>query len=544
LTALIQDPNPQTLDDELAAALAATAEDGINPEAGLRAARRALALATQMGRSLDEAAAEAWACTHLARMGRHAEMLVQARFVLPRLAGAHQLGLRRELLRFMTLSASEMGSFDVALDAAHELSQISRASGAAGDALAAAFLLAVCLERMGDSWQAVRLLNEALTAYGDAEPSHPVLVAANAVCAISLGMAHRLRDTGADEELRAMLANGRQQGERALALLALVPGDTYEVAVPGNLGETLLLQGEIEAARPLLLEALELAVARGLKAHAWRVRTSLADCQLATGDADRARQLARSLITEMGGAAPQQTAIRAHDAAYRACRALGLHEQALHHLEAAERIDRQRTTAQLRSQSQLFVTRSEADRARAQADLAHADADWQRHRAAEYAAAAERDALTGLGNRRHLERRCAELLPALAQDGSALSLALLDVDHFKLVNDTHGHAAGDQVLVQLAQLLRENMRTGDVLARHGGEEFVIVLPGMPLPRAAEVCERLRERVAGHPWALAGGVTISIGLVASPPLELHTLLQRADEAMYRAKRAGRNSVVVA
>jgi diguanylate cyclase len=345
-----------------------------------------------------------------------------------------------------------------------------------------------------------------------------------------------------------MLAGGRAHGERALALLQQVAGDTYDVAVPGNLGEILALQGDLQAARPLLERALELALQRGLKGHIWRVRTSIADWHLAAGDAERARHMAKGLIDEMacsGAAVPQQTAIRAHDAAYRACRALQRHEEALQHLEAAERLDRQRTTAQLRSQSQLFVTRTEAEQARAQADLAHADAAWQRQRAAEYAAVAERDALTSLGNRRHLERRATELLPALAAAGEPLSLALLDIDHFKRVNDRHGHAAGDQVLVHLAQLLRENTRGGDVLARHGGEEFVVLLPGMPLPRAAEVCERLRQRVAAHGWPLGErGITISIGLAASPPLALEALLARADEALYRAKRAGRNSVVVA
>jgi diguanylate cyclase len=540
----LTDPRHTTAPDgALAAALAAAAEPGTNPEAGLQAARRALALANDLGLTNEGAQAEAWSCVHLSRMGRHAETLSRARGVMPRLEAPGLEGPQRELLRYVTLSASEIGAFDVALDAAHALSQASRRSGRPDDALAASFLLAVCLERMGDSWQAVRLLGEALAAYGSGAPSHPLLVAANGVCAISLGMAHRLRDTGADDEMRAMLAAGRAQGERALALLKQVPGDTYDVAVPGNLGETLLLQGELALARPLLMQAMELAQTRGLKAHTWRVRTSLADWYLASGDAERARHLARGLIAEMGEQAPQQTSIRAHDAAYRACRALGLHEEALLHLETAERTDRQRTTSQLRSQSQLFVTRTEAEQARAQADLAHADAAWQRQRAAEYAAAAERDALTGLGNRRHLERRCAELLPTLADEGQPLSLALLDIDHFKLVNDQHGHAAGDQVLVHLAQLLRENTRGGDVLARHGGEEFVIVLPGMALARAAEVCERLRERVAGYGWPVKGGVTISIGLAASPPLELAALLQRADEALYRAKASGRNSVIV-
>lgn len=542
---------PATPAADLVAELATTAEPGTNPEAGLRAARRALARASELGLGEEEARAEAWACMHLSRMGRHGEVVAQAPRVLPRLGTQALQAVQHELLRYLTLSASELGRFDVALEAAHELTQASRGSDRPDDALDASFLLAVCLERMGDSWQAVRLLSEALAAYGHGEPSTAQLRVANGVCAISLGLAHRLRDTGADRELNDMLASGRAQGVRALALLELVKGDTYDVAVPGNLGEILLLQGEPAPARPLLQQALDLSMARGLKAHAWRVRTSLADWHLATGDAERARHQALGLLAEMAeeaargaGPPPQQTAIRAHDSAYRACRALGRLEEALRHLEAAERIDRQRTTAQLRSQSQLFVTRAEADRARAQAELAHADAAWQRQRAAEHAAAAERDALTGLGNRRHLERRATELMPALAAEAQPLALALLDVDHFKQVNDRHGHAAGDQVLVQLAQLLRENTRGGDVLARHGGEEFVILLPGMPLPLAAEVCERLRERVAVYGWPVDSGVTVSIGLAASPPLDLQALMARADAALYRAKSAGRNSVVVA
>ncbi len=470
--------------------------------------------------------AQTQACLQLASVGRHADMLAQARTLLPLLDG--HTALRHQLLRQTTLSACELGAFDVALDAAHELSQTAKRSGLPQDALAASFLLAVCLERMGDSWQALRLLTEALAAYGSREPSHALLVASNAVCAISVGMAHRLRGTGdeAEAELQQILANGRIHGERALAMLQTVPGDSYDVAVPGNLGELRLIQGQSEAAQPLLMTALKLAHERGLAAHAWRVRTSLADWQLATGDAERARHLASGLLEEMGALAPQQTAIRAHDAAYRACRVLQLHEQALRHLESAERLDRQRTTSQLRSQSQLFVTRGEADRARA---------------------LAERDTLTALGNRRHLERRAAELILQLPPEGEPLSLALVDLDHFKQVNDRHGHAAGDRVLVQLAQLLRDNTRHGDVLARHGGEEFVILLPGMGAARAQEVCERLRQRVAAHAWGLAAAdtaITVSIGLACTPPFDLADLLARADAALYRAKNAGRNNLVLA
>jgi len=107
---------------------------------------------------------------------------------------------------------------------------------------------------------------------------------------------------------------------------------------------------------------------------------------------------------------------------------------------------------------------------------------------------------------------------------------------------------GDKVLVAVAQLLRENMRTDDVLVRHGGEEFVVVLPGLSLEAAAEVCERLRERLARFPWVAVCGtsipITVSIGLAAAPSYQLDVLLQRADDALYRAKGDGRNLLVVA
>jgi diguanylate cyclase (GGDEF)-like protein len=106
---------------------------------------------------------------------------------------------------------------------------------------------------------------------------------------------------------------------------------------------------------------------------------------------------------------------------------------------------------------------------------------------------------------------------------------------------------GDRVLVALAQLLAENVRSHDVLARMGGEEFVIVLPDMSSERATEVCSRLAERIRGHRWPPGGParVTVSIGVAASTvgaSLEATELLQRADEALYEAKRSGRDRVL--
>jgi Diguanylate cyclase, GGDEF domain len=114
-------------------------------------------------------------------------------------------------------------------------------------------------------------------------------------------------------------------------------------------------------------------------------------------------------------------------------------------------------------------------------------------------------------------------------------------------SDRFGHAVGDRVLVTLAQLLRENTRGSDLVARIGGEEFVIALPEAPPARAHEVCERLRKRVAALAWGqLAEGlqVTLSVGLAHAPPYAQVPLLERADAAMYRAKQQGRNQVSIA
>jgi diguanylate cyclase (GGDEF)-like protein len=348
--------------------------------------------------------------------------------------------------------------------------------------------------------------------------------------------------------VQAVLQRARTAGEQARAMLDRLHDPVYEVAVLGNLGEVLLHQGDVEAAEPLLRQSLALAEHSGMTTHAWRIRASLGEGLVKRGQPVQALAAMHALLAEMGAAAPPQTVIRSHQAAYRACRVLGRFEQALHHFETAERMERLRTIAQLRAQSRLFVTRTEAQRAHSLAEDARLDALAQRRRAAEFAASAERDPLTGLGNRRYLDRRCAKLLPALLREGGPLTLVQIDIDHFKQVNDRLGHAAGDRVLVALAGLLRDAMRNSDVLTRHGGEEFVVVLPGMATAQAVEFCERLRLRVADHRWqrevGAAVSVTVSMGLAGAPPYDIAALLHSADQALYRAKAAGRNQLCLA
>jgi two-component system cell cycle response regulator len=161
------------------------------------------------------------------------------------------------------------------------------------------------------------------------------------------------------------------------------------------------------------------------------------------------------------------------------------------------------------------------------------------------------DALTGLYNRRYMENHLATLIDQAASRGKPLALLVLDIDHFKSVNDTYGHDAGDDVLREFALRMRKSIRGLDLACRYGGEEFVIVMPETDMNVATAVAERLRRRIASEPFSIQQGtgsieVTISIGIATldAPSDNGTNILKRADQALYQAKRDGRNRVVAA
>lgn len=160
---------------------------------------------------------------------------------------------------------------------------------------------------------------------------------------------------------------------------------------------------------------------------------------------------------------------------------------------------------------------------------------------------AGRDELTGLMNRRHFSAMATREL-TLAHRGQRRGVAvLLDVDDFKQVNDTHGHAAGDALLIAVGQTLSAELRTTDLVGRWGGEEFALLLPDVGLDDAIPLAERVRQAVAAIAVPHGGGAllrcTVSIGLTEVTPQDSFDLLiNRADQAMYRAKASGKNRIV--
>ena len=162
---------------------------------------------------------------------------------------------------------------------------------------------------------------------------------------------------------------------------------------------------------------------------------------------------------------------------------------------------------------------------------------------------ANRDPLTGLYNRRYLNIALPRELDASAGAGLPLAVLLMDLDHFKLVNDRLGHAAGDDVLCQVAALLLEGTRANDICCRYGGEEFLLVLPGMALDAALARAQDFRRKVADRPWRADGqpvAVTLSVGVACTQGAALTpaALIDRADRALYQAKAEGRNRVSAA
>jgi two-component system cell cycle response regulator len=163
---------------------------------------------------------------------------------------------------------------------------------------------------------------------------------------------------------------------------------------------------------------------------------------------------------------------------------------------------------------------------------------------------ATRDPLTGLWNRASILEILERELARIRREGTSLSVLLTDLDHFKRINDTLGHLAGDEVLRQAARRMRLALRTSDWIGRYGGEEFLIIQPGCDAGQGRQGAERLCQLMAGEPVLLPGGIvslTVSVGVVAASSLQdatVERLLREADDALYQAKAEGRNRVVQA
>jgi diguanylate cyclase (GGDEF)-like protein len=349
-----------------------------------------------------------------------------------------------------------------------------------------------------------------------------------------LPLARAVDDALAEGRALANLAEvygqlGRHQealeaSEQSLALLRTCGGPEGETQGLFSLGMAHFNLGALEDAARHFKLALQFAETTGSKALAHQLHRQLAVVHKSLGDLDKALThyerhhiLERELSSEEA-----ERKVRATSA--------------------------QRDAERARAESEIFRLRN-IELARAVSSFTEVDkqkTDLLRElheKSAELERQAQEDVLTGLFNRRHLETTLATEFAHCRQNRLPLCVAMIDVDHFKQINDRYSHMMGDQVLAQLAMILQNSSRSRDTVARYGGEEFVIAMPATTETQALVSCERLRQAVENHDWSVFHPelrVTISIGLADDRHVENHEKqLHLADARLYEAKRQGRN-----
>jgi diguanylate cyclase (GGDEF)-like protein len=350
------------------------------------------------------------------------------------------------------------------------------------------------------------------------------------------------------------------EAERVLAGADRLNREKPRIYALLNLGDIARRQGNRQEAIALLRDALDRSVLAGLRRTEVEMRTEMARALIDDG---RRHDALEELETALGIADDLGLTRSAH----------GIHQllsdvyeedgntgAAIHHLREFHRLYEVTWSAKATQRYTVLEVRTALEQSNREAAalksyndvLAATNEENERllRQLETQAAALEQlsreDPLTGISNRRDLDERLHAEIARAERFGHPLVLALLDVDHFKSVNDSYSHAAGDRVLRSIAQYLRSNTRAIDIVARYGGEEFALVFVETPLDAGSRLCEKLREGVAAMDWsALAQGrtITVSIGVAAWNEFRSATeLIAGADARLYQAKRAGRNRVV--
>ncbi|HEX2207237.1 MAG TPA: tetratricopeptide repeat-containing diguanylate cyclase, partial [Longimicrobium sp.] len=325
-------------------------------------------------------------------------------------------------------------------------------------------------------------------------------------------------------------------------------------------------RGEVDRALECYQSSLRITRELGARVFEAETLVPLGSLRVRMGEVEQGlRDLHAALeIAQELGARPQ--VYTAHEALQAVYEKRGELDLALGHYRAFHTVWREVFNAETNARIKSVLVRAEVQQAQREAEilrqkndeltaaydrLRQADEEKAalvarlREQAAELERQTREDGLTGVSNRRHLDALLAVEWERALRFGRALTVAMLDLDHFKAVNDRFSHAAGDEVLRTVARILRENTRGVDVVARYGGEEFCLILVETRLEEGARLCDRLRGLVEKHDWStLRSGlsVTVSAGVAGLHEAEApDALLAAADVRLYAAKHDGRNRV---
>ncbi len=460
--------------------------------------RRAQSTWAQLKQPLFEAEACGWLGACLVQQGRYqdgfealhaAQRSFETLGMKPRAARA---------LNYLAVIHEELGDYHRAFEVYREALECAVADG-------------------DDDMQGRVLANhgEALVNWGAPEQGLPVLARAVEVlravgahwhygwCLLAIGRIHHSR--GDDEKALEFHQAALQAVELGHSLRA-------RVEVYAGLGELHSQRGQHVEGKRWLDKALMLATSLGIRREIFKTHKALSEAHKRAGEFELALE----------------------------------HHEQFHEVRAGvfDELARERV-ATLKAEFELQCVLETRERERATTAELHAKYEQLELRAETLSNLSVRDGLTGLFNRRHFEEALGLELQRARTFGQPLCLALLDVDHFKRINDTFSHVVGDAVLRTIAQVLQKELRASDVAARYGGEEFVLILPHTGLDGARIAAEKVRVAIATNPWGhLTPGreVTVSLGLAEWKAGESSLdFVRRADQALYAAKTSGRNRV---
>jgi diguanylate cyclase (GGDEF)-like protein len=545
--------------DEARATLARAVEarrTGAHRE-GVGHASAALDLARRIKHVALQASALRLLAVHQLRVGEQEAAIGSCLQALPLLRRHRDAGERSDVLCTLVMSYNDLGLHSEALTHVTEALDAARASGDRSLLSWALNRVGITYEALADRSEAEHFLLQALDIAREIDGQEEMFSALNNLCSSINAKVREARGRGVpvDADVRRSLVFGREALE-----LARASGNSHREAIAeGNLAIVCIELGDFDAARRHVERHAELGHAHGYRGVVQASLSNRAMLARRQGDLADAIALYGQALAEAERTDDPGGMLDAHTDLYECHKARGELAAALAHHEALLPHERDRMKRVAATQARLLINRLELEHARVEAERAHLDAQVQRLRAmqletekhqleqkaSELGRHALEDQLTGLANRRRVDHELPLQLASARERGLPLSIAVIDLDHFKRVNDRYGHATGDDVLRAMAGILLDNIRSSDLLARLGGEEFIVLFGGTGIGVAIDACERLRRAVETFDWTRVAPEltqTISVGVCeAGEHMDVRGLVERADAALYRAKASGRNRV---
>lgn len=401
-------------------------------------------------------------------------------------------------------------------------------------------------QAIGDAERSVQLGRQAIAladTLGDPEAS---FAAVNNLGDALLEIARSQRAAGTDAS--AALHEGVALIRDALARALAQQHEFNETVARTNLVGFLIELGQYAEARAQAARSKAIAIENDYRNLAVNNDAQLAEVARAEGRIDLACAMMDAQLTDPSVAEDAALKVKLHRELYEMHSNAGRFEEALLHHENLHLLMLELTRQTAGLQSRMLINSLEIEQARHEAQRAQLEAEMQRIRAEELDEQANTDPLTRLPNRRALDRQLPEMMATALERSEPLCAVMIDMDHFKEVNDQHGHAAGDLALASMAGILATVTRSTDLAVRVGGEEFLLVLGNTDPAQAVQICERLLDEVRDHPWNSLGeglSCTASVGVALLAFGEsVSRWLGRADAALYEAKAAGRDRVQLA